>query len=178
MAMTLLSLVSRALASPARKCGLDSDLVQQPARYSRRVVQEGEVPHDNTLKVRVRQHPVIEIRLGIVFHRLTIPPNVHPTVGIRLGVRQPSLRDETGQVGESGSDSLAVPAVIFLGYVLKAEVDDLDVHDPPSSRSSGLLSRDYVPLLARLIAAPSFLPPLSRQARQPGAAPDPLALPG
>src|SRR5918998_1606350 len=85
--------------------------------------------------MRVGRHALENVRLGVGFHGLAVLPDVRPAIGVRLGVRQPRLRDEAWHGGDGGGHRFGHLGVVLLADALEAKGDDLDVHSAYSSFS-------------------------------------------
>src|SRR5918998_833458 len=94
----------------------------------RRVLQDAEVLHGDSLEVRVGRHPLENLGLGVGFHGLAVLPDVRSAIGVRLGVCQPLLRDEAWHGSDGGGHRFGYLAVVLLAGALEAKGDDLDLH--------------------------------------------------
>src|ERR687898_1327258 len=117
-----------------------------PPRYTRRVLDYGEVCDGDVLEVRVGLHALVDVGLLVGFHGPAVAPDVDAAVGVGLGVCQPGLGDQTGEASEGRGYGLDQPEVVLLGYALEVEVDDQDVHSLSSrpAYATGLRKRAFV----------------------------------
>ena len=91
-------------------------------------VQSAEPPRRTVGKRRVPRDLCEEVGRLVVQHRLFRLEEVDPALGVRGLVGEPVLADQTGYLGESGSDLVTDRFVFRSSDALQVEIDDQDVH--------------------------------------------------
>ena len=88
----------------------------------------GRTPAQNCWQPLVPCDLCEEVGRLVVQHRLFRLEEVDPSLGVRGLVGEPVLADQTGYLGESGSDLVTDRFVFRSSDALQVEIDDQDVH--------------------------------------------------
>ena len=98
-------------------------------RASPRMVRPvGRTPAQNCWQTPGSRDLCEEVGRLVVQHRLFRLEEVDPSIGVRGLVGEPVLADQTGNLGESGSDLVTDRLVFRSSDALQVEIDDQDVH--------------------------------------------------